>query len=76
MLPTSVKGPGYPCRRLFAIIRAVATEMVEVIASGGKVMVTCHAGRGRSGTVAALVVGILKGITSDSQMVQTIVTMR
>lgn len=39
-------------------------------------LISCKAGRGRSGTMAALIVGRLEGVSSHSALVDAIVLMR
>lgn len=61
--------------RLQAIL-SLADRAVGVIRGGGTVLISCKAGRGRSGTMAALIVGRLEGISSHSELVDAIVLMR
>lgn len=44
--------------------------------AGRKVVMACHSGRGRSGTLAALVAGLLEGAETVGQAVDLIVRMR
>ena len=58
--------------RLQAIL-SLADRAVSVIRGGDTVLISCKAGRGRSGTMAALIVGRLEGISSHSELVDAIV---
>jgi len=57
-------------------ILSLADRAVSVIREGGTVLISCKAGRGRTGTMAALIVGRLEGISSHSELVDAIVLMR
>lgn len=51
-------------------------KAVEVMSNGGTVVVSCLSGRGRSGTLSALILGRLKRVTTHSQLVDIVVSMR
>jgi hypothetical protein len=58
-------------------IRHIAEETARVIRNGNTGVISCVAGRGRSGTFGAIVVGLLKGnVSSLRDLVQIVVTMR
>lgn len=45
---------------IFQVILDIASEIASVIGDGGTAVISCKSGRGRSGTLAALSLGILK----------------
>lgn len=51
-------------------------EAVRVMTQGGTVVVSCLSGRGRSGTLSALILGRLHVIATHSELVDIIVGMR
>jgi hypothetical protein len=58
--------------RILVLARRAAGEMK----AGNRVVIACHSGRGRSGTMAALVVGMREGIRTDDRLVEAVVRMR
>ena len=58
------------------VVLGLAQEAAGRIREGQKVVIACHSGRGRSGTLAALVAGLLYDVRSVNEMVDLIVTMR
>lgn len=81
---TEVRHVWYYCWRDFSVprpgdrgaIRETAQLAAQVMDQGGKVMLTCHAGRGRSGTLAAVIVGLQRGLGTHGDLVDAIVAMR
>jgi len=59
-----------------ATLLFMAREAAEHLQKGAKVVISCYSGRGRSGTLAALIVGILHQYTTVSELVDSIVRMR
>lgn len=57
-------------------IRRIARETADAMKNGETTVISCVAGRGRSGTFAAIVVGFLKKVSNLKQLVQVIVNMR
>lgn len=49
---------------------------VAVMSEGGTVVVSCLSGRGRSGTLSALILGRLHRVTTHTQLADIIVGMR
>jgi len=59
-----------------ATLLLLAQEAVDKIQGGGRVVVSCYSGRGRSGTFAALVLGLLHEFRTVTELVDSVVHMR
>lgn len=57
-------------------ILKLALEAAEVMQRGSSVIVSCASGRGRSGSLAALIVALKQQITTHEELVNIIVEMR
>ncbi|CAM9643913.1 unnamed protein product [Discosporangium mesarthrocarpum] len=57
-------------------VLSLAREAAIALQRGERVMVVCYSGRGRSGTLVAAAWGLAKGITTNKDLVETVVAMR